>query len=171
MWSAHLVEPRIYKFVEGAKFVDHAGTPATPQLCVEENFVHGAHQGTPMLSLTLCKRGECEPSVHNTLLMGIGQHRVNNPDVNYDKRVVTWNATSPYEFHSISKPVVFAGTADWNFTWAGGMVYYWNQTGIPANRSHGFLDDEVWLSFGVADRESGWIDVKAGDLMNDHISC
>jgi hypothetical protein len=170
-WSAHVVEPRIYRFVEGQRLVEHAGTPEKPQTCVNEKFDLGVHQGTPMLSVTLCKRGECEPDAHNTVLMGIVQKRRLSPVLHYDKRVVTWNATSPFEYRSISKNIYLPGTDDWGYTWAGGLVYYWNSTDLPSNRSHGYLDDEVFISFGIADKESGWIDVLADDLVKDHTFC
>ncbi|KAF2101006.1 hypothetical protein NA57DRAFT_74599 [Rhizodiscina lignyota] len=171
MFSAHLVEPRIYKYVEGERYVEHVGAPETPQMCVEEKMAHGVHQGTPMLSITMCNRGECQPDIHNTVLMGLVQKRRSDPVLHYDKKIVTWNASSPFEFRSISKLIKFTGTEDWGYTWTGSMVYYWNTTEIPENRSHGFLDDEVWLSFGIADRESGWIDVQAKDLVEDHVLC
>lgn len=170
-FSAHLVEPRIYQFKEGEKYVTHTGSPEKPQMCVDEKFAYGVHQGTPMLSITLCNRGECEPSIQNTVLMGLVQKRRSDPHLHYDKRIVTWNASAPYEYRSISKHIVLTGTEEWGYTWAGSMVYYWNQTGVPQDRSHGFLDDEVWLSFGIADRRSGWIDVTARDLVSHHITC
>ncbi|KAH0376847.1 hypothetical protein KCU92_g9568, partial [Aureobasidium melanogenum] len=63
--------PRIYRFVPDQKYVANVTEPPTPQTCLMDNVAEGLHQGTPLLSLTLCKRGECVPDKHNTILLGL----------------------------------------------------------------------------------------------------
>lgn len=83
------------------------------------------HHATPLLRVTLCRRGECVPDIHNTVLFGLihvkyhplvrvllPRRRPNGsqPYMFYEKRIVTWNVTSPYEYLSVSKPLTYSGT-------------------------------------------------------------
>lgn len=163
--------PRIYRFVRGQKYVASVAEPSKPQTCLRDVVDEGLHQGTPLLSLTMCKRGECEPDQHNTILLGIVQKRRLSPYLWYDGRIVTWNATAPFEFRSISKRVMWKGIQERQYNWNCGLIYHWNSTTVPENRSHGFLDDEMWVTYGVTDHLAGWIDVLPDDLLKDHTMC
>lgn len=132
---------------------------------------HGIHQATPLLSLTLCRRGMCQPTQNNTVLLGMYHKHSEWPYLWYQRRVAVYRATPPYNMLSVSKELVYLGEDDGKFTWTGSMVYFVNSAEIPLNRSHGFLDDEIWLSYGIKDRVSGWIDVTAIDLVADHYLC
>ncbi|RMJ17185.1 hypothetical protein BHE90_002466 [Fusarium euwallaceae] len=129
------------------------------------------HQSTPMLSLTLCKRGECEPHEHNTVMIGMVQMRYDPPEFTntwYDHRIIVYSAVAPYTMLSVSKKLTYHGETNSKYIWTGSMVYHGNQ---PEQRSHGFLDDEVWLSFGIGDSAPGWLDVPAKELVSDHYFC
>ncbi|KAF4974578.1 hypothetical protein FZEAL_8550 [Fusarium zealandicum] len=132
------------------------------------------HQSTPMLSLTLCKRGTCSPDEDNTVMLGMVQHRLDppllSPSLWYDRRIAVYSAVPPYKMMSVGKKLTYHGESDGRYAWTGSMVYFANQTQYPPS-SHGFLDDEVWLSFGIRDAAAGWIDVKARDLVADHYLC
>ncbi|KAH0355808.1 hypothetical protein KCU83_g1360, partial [Aureobasidium melanogenum] len=163
--------PRIYRFVPDQKYVAGVTEPPAPQTCLKDNVAEGLHQGTPLLSLTLCKRGECAPDKHNTILLGLVQRRQVSPYTWYDSRIVTWNATEPFAFRSVSKRVIYQGTQEHQYNWNCGLIYHWNSTAVPQNRSHGYLDDEMWVTYGVTDREAGWVDVMPEDLLKDHTMC
>lgn len=151
---------------------------------VEKTCVHDVmlsdkhvHQSSPMLSVTLCKRGECEPSVNNTVMLGMVQRRYDRPGSPftwYDRHIVVYNMASPYNMMSVSKSLAYYGEGT-KYHWTGSMVYYRNENdddeGYAINRSHGYLDDEIWLSFGIGDSAPGWLDVEARELITHHYFC
>jgi hypothetical protein len=129
------------------------------------------HQSTPMLSLTLCNRGACEPMENNTIIMGMVQMRYDPPQYTntwYDHRIVVYSPVAPFHMMSISKKLTYHGETNSKYIWTGSMVYHGDQ---PKQRSHGFLDDEIWLSFGIGDSSPGWLDIKAEELVLDHYFC
>ncbi|KAJ3520936.1 hypothetical protein NM208_g13513 [Fusarium decemcellulare] len=149
---------------------------STEKTCVHDIMManQNVHQSTSMLMLTLCDRGKCEPHDGNTVMLGMVHRRYDTtsyPWSWYDRRMVVYAAISPYKMMSVSKKLIYHGEADGRYIWTGSMVYFKNHTGILYNRSHGFLDDEVWLSFGINDEATGWLDVEARDLIKDHYLC
>ncbi|KAM5362446.1 hypothetical protein ACJZ2D_012528 [Fusarium nematophilum] len=131
------------------------------------------HQSTPMLSLTLCNRGACEPNDQNTVMLGMVQRRHDPPGAPflwYDRRIAVYSAAAPYNMLSVSKRLTYHGEVDGKYVWTGSMVYFGNQTRFPPT-NHGFLDDEIWLSFGIKDSAAGWIDIEARELVKDHYLC
>ncbi|KAH6633772.1 hypothetical protein C7974DRAFT_309073 [Boeremia exigua] len=133
------------------------------------------HQSTPMLFLTLCNRGKCEPHEDNTVMLAMVHRRYEHysvhPHISYDRRIVVYAAAPPYRMLSVSKKLYYLGETDESFIWTGSMVYFFNHTNVISNRSHGFLDDEIWLGFGITDLAAGWLDVEARDLVQDHNMC
>ncbi|KAF5237996.1 hypothetical protein FAUST_5802 [Fusarium austroamericanum] len=145
------------------------------QTCIHDVMLDDqhVHQSSPMLSITLCNRGTCEPSEQNTVMVGIVQRRQDppmSPFTWYDRRVAVYESAPPYRMISVSKKLTYHGESDGRYVWTGSMVYYTNQTRFPPS-NHGFLDDEVWLSFGIKDAAAGWLDVRARDLVADHYLC
>ncbi|KAJ4251490.1 hypothetical protein NW762_011477 [Fusarium torreyae] len=131
------------------------------------------HQSSPMLSLTLCNRGTCEPNEQNTIMLGMVQRRSDPPAAPftwYDRRIAVYEAAPPYRMVSVSKKLTYHGEMDGRYIWTGSMSYYTNQTEFPPS-NHGFLDDEVWLGFGIKDAAAGWLDIRARDLVADHYLC
>lgn len=65
--------------------------------------------------------------------------------------------TAPYEYISVSKPLTYSGTnqADPIFTVSMAWEKPTKRHGLGLN--HGFLDDTVLISFGVADYGSAYI--------------
>lgn len=142
------------------------------QTCIHDVFLTDAHvhQSTPMLSLTLCNRGKCKPSEDNTVLVGMVQRRYDRPTW-YDRRIVLYSSKAPYKMLSVSKKLSYQGeTEAGTYAWTGSMVYYTHHKHFPPP-NHGFLDDEIWLSFGIKDSDGGWIDVRAKELTNEHYMC
>ena len=136
---------------------------------------HGVHQSTPMLSLSLCNRADdCKPTKHNTILLGMVQRRLDPPGYPYTfyhHHLVAYESVAPYKMVSVSKKLTYHGVEDGKYTWTGNMVYYFNHTAKPHDRSHGFLDDDIWLGFGIGDKAPGWLDVTARDLVMDLYLC
>ncbi|GAA5874931.1 hypothetical protein JCM1840_007154 [Sporobolomyces johnsonii] len=171
-----LVPQQIYKYVPNLTLrpldpLAPSHNCLTDVIGPDMNRVH-LHHATPLLRATLCARGECKPDVHNTVLMGMIHVKYHPlPYLHYVRRLVTWNVTSPYEYLSVSKPLTFSGTnqADPIFTVSMAWDHPTDRHGLGLN--HGFLDDTVLISFGVADYGSGYTDVLARDLLTDHELC
>jgi hypothetical protein len=142
------------------------------QTCLHDVMLSDGHvhQSTPMLSVTLCDRGDCHPSPENTVLIGMVQRRYDFPTW-YDRRIATYASVPPYNMLSVSKKLTYHGeTETGTYAWTGSMVYYTHHRHFPPP-NHGFLDDEIWLSFGIKDADGGWIDVRARELIDDHYLC
>lgn len=145
------------------------------QTCVHDVMLSNnhVHQSTPMLSITLCNRGECEPSANNTVMVGMLQRRYDRPAVSntwYDRHIAVYSSDAPYNMISVSKTLIYYGEGN-KYIWTGSMVYIKKDDRYSYDRSHGFLDDEIWLSFGIGDSAPGWIDVEARDLVAGHYFC
>lgn len=171
-----VVPQQIYKYVPGMTLRALDPRPPTHN-CVTEiinaemNRVH-FHHATPLLRATLCRRGECVPDIHNTVLFGfihIKYHPL--PYLFYERRAITLNITSPYEYISVSKPLTYSGTnqADPIFTTSAAWDHPTKKNGLGLN--HGYLDDLVLVSFGVYDYGSAYIDLLARDVLTDHTMC
>jgi hypothetical protein len=131
------------------------------------------HQATNSLSLTLCKRAErCEPTAYNTFIVAIVQHKTfYNYHAVYEPYVLLFKNKPPFEIHAVSqKPLWIAGRGRAGF---GKLTHdqsemlfmtsmSWKNHG---QRYHGFLDDELFLAFGLEDSRTGAIDVVAEDLL------
>lgn len=132
------------------------------------------HQSTPMLSVTLCNRGECKPSANNTVMVGMVQRRYDrpgNPFTWYDRHIAVYEAVAPYKMMSVSKSLAYYGEGN-KYIWTGSMVYvHKKDIKYARDRSHGYLDDEIWLSFGIGDSRPGWLDIEARELIADHHVC
>lgn len=131
---------------------------------------HGVHLSSPMLSLTLCNRGDCEPTPENTVMIGLVHHH--QDPLWYDRRIAAYSPVPPFNLLSVSKKLSYHGEEEGRWTWTGSMTYFHHHRPdrFPS-KSHGFLDDEIWLSFGIQDQWGGWIDVEARELVTDHYLC
>ncbi|GAA5905800.1 hypothetical protein JCM8208_000903 [Rhodotorula glutinis] len=176
MFHVSLVPQQIYKYTPNLTLrpldpLAPSHNCLTELLGPDMNRVH-LHHATPLLRATLCKRGECKPDVHNTVMFGIIHVKYHPlPYLHYVRHVVTWNVTEPYKYLSVSRPLTYSGTnqADPIFTVSMAWDHPTNRHGLGLN--HGFLDDTVIISFGVADYGSGYTDVLALDLLTDHQLC
>ncbi|GAA98031.1 uncharacterized protein L969DRAFT_617657 [Mixia osmundae IAM 14324] len=172
-----LVPQQIYKYVPDLtmrKLLPHSpeSNCLTDLLGADLGHTH-LHHATPLIRATLCNRGECKPTIHNTVLVGLIHVKYHpEPYLYYERRAVTWNVTSPFEYLSVSPPLTYMGTnqADPIFT----VSVVWDHPsskGGGLGLNHGFLDDRMIISFGVADYGSGYIDVVAGDVLAEHTMC
>jgi hypothetical protein len=150
------------------------------------------HQATNSLSVTLCKRSDpaCKPNEKNTFIFTIFQWKsFINLRSNYEPYVMVFEQKAPFPIHGIStKPIWIHGRGKANQMdeetksnavvakrnngkkpWDQTEMLYitsmsWKSSGL---KYHGYIDDVVFLAFGVEDARSAGIDVVVGDLLLD----
>jgi len=127
------------------------------------------HQATNSLKITLCNRTDpsCKPTSSNTFLFTIIHFkRYYNFHSEYEPYVVMFQQRQPFEVWGVSpKPIWINGRKHLenkktelfyitSMSWKGKEQKY-----------HGYLDDALFLAFGIEDSRSGGIDVTAGELL------
>ncbi|KUJ06947.1 uncharacterized protein LY89DRAFT_702610 [Mollisia scopiformis] len=153
------------------------------------------HQATNSLSVTLCKRSDpsCKMNEENTFILTIFQHkRYRFFHSVYEPYAMLFEQKSPFKIHGISsKPFWIHGR--WKpsslneqdrlaeMMIKDGKVRNYNQTEMmyitsmswksSKQKYHGFLDDVVFLGFGIEDSQSAGIDVVVGDLLTGMSLC
>lgn len=151
------------------------------------------HQATNSLSITLCARSDpsCEPDDSNTFILTIIQHKTFYAFHSvYEPYPVLFHRTPPFHIFAISrKPLWYHGRAKQgeaknpNLKGSSGSsrAQSWNQTEMMyatsitwkthGQKYHGYLDDQVFIGFGIEDRRTGGIDVPASALLSDYGLC
>jgi hypothetical protein len=158
------------------------------KICMEKYMppIHNSsleyiHQATNSLAITLCKNSDsdCHKSDENTYIFIIFQFKSFYGHGVFEPYVMLFKQTTPFEIYGISsKPFWYHGRGEAGGPWTSGsdsdwipkdssqMVYTtsmnWKQQKLTY---HGYLDDELFISFGVEDKRSFGIDVIAGDLI------
>jgi hypothetical protein len=143
------------------------------------------HQATNSLSITMCKRSDpgCTPNDDNTFIVTIFHYQTWwDYHAQYYPYVMLFKRNSPFQIHAISrkslwihgKPLYTADTdsvlktGDWVPPGHTELVYVtsmnWKNRG---NHYHGFIDDPLFIGFGIEDTRSGGIDILGGDLLQD----
>lgn len=167
--------------------------PASDGVCMERympqtspDLPESIHQATNSLAVTMCERADpaCVADDGNTFVFSIFHHKTFfNWHGVYEPYVFVFQQTAPFAVHGISrKPLWFHGR--------GGpgrgkmpemlpveMEAGWNQTEMLFTTSlswkthgqkyHGYLDDVVFIGFGIEDSDTGGLDVLAGDLLQN----
>lgn len=141
------------------------------------------HQATNSLSVTLCRRSDtsCQPNGSNTFIFTIFQHKTFYAFHSvYEPYIMLFNQQAPFQIHAISrKPLWIHGRGR-----PGEVIPYamsdkdareWDQTEMfyvtsiswktYGKRYHGYIDDPLFIAFGIEDTSSGGIEILAGDLM------
>jgi hypothetical protein len=141
------------------------------------------HQATNSLSVTLCRRSDtsCQPDGSNTFIFTIFQHKTFYAFHSvYEPYVMLFNQQAPFQIHAISrKPLWIHGRGR-----PGEVIPYamsdkdareWDQTEMfyvtsiswktHGKRYHGYIDDPLFIAFGIEDTSSGGMEILAGDLM------
>lgn len=154
---------------------------------LRDNGVEWLHQATNSLAITMCKRSdpECQKKSDNTFNMIIFQKKTFYWHGVYSPFIMLFRRTPPFEIYGISsKPFWYNGRGVPMGHWTerpgdigkplnqSEMVFTtgmnWKQQGLA---DHGYLDDDIIITFGIEDRSAGGIDVTAGDLMQDLALC
>ncbi|KIV76833.1 hypothetical protein PV11_08692 [Exophiala sideris] len=148
------------------------------------------HQATNSLSITLCKRSDlgCEPNDSNTYLMTIFQHKsFYSFHSVYEPYVMLFKRTPPFKIHAISsKPIWIHGRAKAGEAMRPGgpefeALRVWNQSEMVyvtsiswkthGQKYHGYIDDVMFINFGIEDSKTASIDVLAEDLVTNMGLC
>ncbi|KAL9095097.1 MAG: hypothetical protein Q9165_002700 [Trypethelium subeluteriae] len=150
-----------------------------PKLAPE---LESIHQATNSLLITLCKRSDssCQADASNTFIFTIFQHKsYYSFHSEYEPYVMLYQQAAPFEIYAISEKPFWihgrrkqaldpASAADPQSRGQTEMFYLtsmsWKRRG---QKYHGYLDDLLFISFGIEDAKTGGIDVVAGDLMQD----
>lgn len=149
------------------------------------------HQATNSLSLTMCRRDDtsCVPDVSNTFIFTIFQHKkYHNFHAVYEPYVLVFEQAPPFRIHAIStKPFWISGRrsqaakalsnseplipnhAHANVSYPTEQMMYvtsmsWRDR---TQKYHGYMDDVLFIAFGIEDEKTAAIDVAVGDLMSD----
>ncbi|KAH8910362.1 hypothetical protein BR93DRAFT_874432 [Coniochaeta sp. PMI_546] len=137
-----------------------------PTLKSEDESIH---QATNSLSVTLCKRSDpaCSPDASNTVAFTIFHHKTfKDMHSVYEPYVMAFKQEAPFEVYGVSKKPIWIhgrGTRD------DGVTEMMFVTSISwkgrTQRYHGYLDDTMFLGFGIEDKGTGGIDLLAGDVL------
>jgi hypothetical protein len=172
---------------------------AGDEMCMEKympkpdpkNENESLHQATNSLSITLCRRSDplCQPNDENTFIMTIFQYKTfRDWHSSYEPYVMLFHQNAPFSVHAIStKPIWIHGrgalTKETAATWwreiefevpkGHSEMFYitsmsWRDHG---QQYHGYIDDVLFLAFGIEDSRAAAIDILAGDLLQDLGHC
>lgn len=134
------------------------------------------HQATNSLKITMCKRADalCIANDDNTFILTIFQHKsFYSFHSVYEPYVMLFKQRAPFEAHAISrKPTWINGREIHMERNTTDMFYVTSVTWKGRDRKyHGYLDDELFVGFGIEDKRSGGIDLLAGDLLANLGTC
>lgn len=156
-----------------------------PSLGPQEESIH---QATNSLAITLCKRSDpqCIVNDENTFIMTVFQHKTcSSGHCIYEPYVTLFGRNAPFAIHGISqRPLWIHGRAP--LTKESHSMRYDNDPTRPipeghtemfyvtsiswkthGQKYHGYIDDPIFLAFGIEDSRAGVIDVLAEDLVQD----
>lgn len=152
----------MYKHVPGSAPLQAIQTSVAYSNCltrtIGEHLDRAYHHATPLLKVTLCRRGECLPSKENTVLFGIVHVKFPQDYAWYERRVVTYSSEAPYEMQSVSKHIVYSGTNGDDPIVTTSMSWQHPTRRDGGGLNHGFLDDVLLTSFGAHDFQSNYIE-------------
>lgn len=137
-------------------------------------FHESLHQATNSLSVTLCRRTDpgCVADDSNTFIFAVVHHKVYLDFHSvYEPYVVVFRQRAPFEMFAVSsRPLWVSGRQ--TVRGMGGradtteMFYItsiaWKTQGL---KYHGYVDDVMFLAFGIEDERAAGIDVQAGSLL------
>lgn len=100
----------------------------------------------------------------------------------FEPYIMMFKNSAPFELYGISsKPIWIHGRGEIGGSWTKGTSALMDQTQMVYTTSlnwkkrgmmyHGFLDDEIFLGFGVEDLWSAGMDVVAEDLLEGLLLC
>jgi hypothetical protein len=131
--------------------------------------LESVHQATNSLSITMCKRSDpsCKPDVSNTFAFILFQHKAYfNFHATYEPYVMVFRRTAPFEIHGISQNPIWIHGREKKDNNETEMFYVTSMSWKARGQKYqGYLDDVVFLAFGIEDEKSGGIDLLAADLV------
>lgn len=180
IYAHYDVQPRAFARLEGNGSVGADLAPLaerSDEACLRRNMPRLAsedesiHQATNSLAVTLCRRSDaaCVANARNTVVFTIFHHKkFYDWHSVYEPYVMAFRQEAPFEVYGVSKkPVWIHGRS----TRDDGVTEMMFVTSIGwkgrTQRYHGYLDDVLFLGFGIEDKGTGGIDVLAGDVLKD----
>ena len=158
-----------------------------PQIAPE---LESIHQATNSLSITLCERSDpsCKADDSKTFILTVFQHKsFYSFHSVYEPYVMLFQQTAPFEIYGISSSPIWIhgrgkpgqrerleplGTEASRPSNQAEMFYV---TSLAWKRHdqkyHGYVDDVIFIAFGIEDSRTAGIDIKAGDLLADVRPC
>ncbi|KAH6609237.1 hypothetical protein Trco_002583 [Trichoderma cornu-damae] len=129
------------------------------------------HQATNSLKITMCRRSDaiCIANESNTFIFTIWQHKIFYGFHGvYEPYVMLFQEQAPFAVHAVSeRPIWIHGRQQHLDRGASDMFYVTSIAWKNSNLTyHGYLDDELFIGFGIEDRASGAIDMTAEALMS-----
>jgi hypothetical protein len=167
------------------------------QTCMARYMPHVAanleaiHQATNSLLITLCSRFDpgCVPNDENTFIMHIFHHKsYYSFHGMYEPYTILFKRSTPFAIHAISQRPFWVSGRQALTVFTDAAQYRGKPEEIPEGHSemfyitsmswkshqqkyHGYVDDVLFVAFGVEDTRAGVIDVKAEDLLQDLAFC
>lgn len=140
-----------------------------PQVALQDESIH---QATNSLKITMCRRFDdlCIASDDNTFIFTIYQHKkFHNFHSVYEPYIMVFKQRAPFEIYAMSRhPIWIHGREDHHDEKKSDMFYVtsmnWKRKDL---HYHGYLDDELFIAFGIEDEKTGGMDMLAGDLLGD----
>lgn len=139
-----------------------------PKLAPEDESIH---QATNSLSITLCRRADpnCLPSDSNTIAFTLFHHKkFYDYHSVYEPYVMAFSQVAPFQLYGMSrKPIWIHGRGvreDGETEMLYAVSMSWK---ARSQRYHGYIDDTLYIAFGIEDRAMGGIDVLANNLLGD----
>jgi hypothetical protein len=156
------------------------------------------HQATNSLSITMCNRDDmsCAPDISNTFVFTVFHHKdYSNFHAIYEPYVLLFEQVPPFKVSAISaKPFWIYGrkfpssassplrTSDGPQDTSGlsndpvpddqEMLYVTSMSWKDRSQTyHGYMDDVLFIAFGVEDERTAGIDILAGDLLQNLNFC
>ena len=148
------------------------------------------HQATNSLAITLCRRSDphCQPTNDNTFIIVIFQYKsFYAQHAEYFPYVMLFQQSAPFAVHALStKSIWIHGRT--RLTEETQSLLWRNRDDMPTDHSemffvvsmswkrhgqmyHGYMDDELFLGFGIEDSRSAGIDILASELLQDLEYC
>ncbi|WQF84506.1 hypothetical protein CDEST_09520 [Colletotrichum destructivum] len=133
------------------------------------------HQATNSLSVSFCKRSDpaCKATSDNTFIITVFQHKTfYRFHSEYEPYVMVFRQRAPFEVFAVSKKPLWIRGRKKRLDGSSDMFYVTSMSWKRKDqRYHGFLDDVLFLSFGIEDQRTGAIDVLAEDLLAELGTC
>ena len=137
-----------------------------PKLTTEAESIH---QATNSLSITMCQRSDpsCLPDASNTFVFTIFQHKSYHEWHSvYEPYVMLFKQQAPFGLHAISQKPVWIHGRSVTDKGQDEMFYVVSMSWkMRSQKYHGYLDDVLFVAFGIEDKDTAGIDVVAGDLL------
>ena len=188
MYVHHSLWPRrIFAQLESDGGVGDDLAPRTTnvdQVCYAKYMPHleagleTIQQASNSLSVTLCHRKDagCVPDDSNTFIVHIFHIKSENDGhAAYEPYALLFQRNDPFALHAIAqRPLWIHGRNFLNLqakSNADRLPERFYTTSITwkshTQKYHGYIDDVLFLSFGIEDSAPGTIDIMAGDLLQD----